>query len=64
MIFSSLEKTQKHQFKLGALNHGGNYDELKERVDRTKNLPKGYFMACSIGQENNLWVAYISWMEI
>ena len=61
-IFKSGENA-KTSIQVGRTKSWWKLDELKERVDRTKSLPKSYFMECSIGQENDLWVAYISWME-
>ena len=38
-------------------------DELKERVDRKMDLPKGKFVECAIGKENGKWTVYLSWMS-
>ena len=38
-------------------------DELKERVDRKMNLPKGRFVECALGKENGKWTVYLSWMS-
>jgi len=37
--------------------------DLKERTDRSKQLPQGRYMACTLGREDGQWVAYISWMS-
>ena len=38
-------------------------DELKERVDRKMDLPKGRFVECALGKENGKWIVYLSWMS-
>ena len=38
-------------------------DELKERVDRKMDLPKGRFVECTLGKENGKWTVYLSWMS-
>jgi len=38
-------------------------DELKERVDRKMDLPKGKFVECALGKENGKWTVYLSWMS-
>ena len=38
-------------------------DELKERVDRKMDLPKGRFVECVLGKENGKWTVYVSWMS-
>ena len=38
-------------------------DELKERVDRKMDLPKGRFVECTLGKENGKWIVYLSWMS-
>ena len=38
-------------------------DELKERVDRKMDLPKGRFVECALGKENGKWTVYLSWMS-
>ena len=37
-------------------------DELKERVDRKMDLPKGKFVECALGRENGR-PTYLSWMS-
>jgi len=38
-------------------------DELKERMDRKMDLPKGKFVECALGKENGKWTVYVSWMS-
>ena len=38
-------------------------DQLKERVDRKMDLPKGRFVECALGKENGKWTVYVSWMS-
>ena len=38
-------------------------EELKERVDRKMDLPKGRFVECALGKENGKWTVYVSWMS-
>ena len=38
-------------------------DELKDRVDRKMDLPKGRFVECALGKENGKWTVYLSWMS-
>ena len=38
-------------------------NELNEREDYAKQLPKGKYVACSFGKENGKLIAYISWMS-
>ena len=38
-------------------------DQLEERTDRNMELPKGRYLACTIGRENSEWITYISWMS-
>ena len=61
-IFKSGENS-KPSIEAGSRESWWKLEELDERIDRTKKLPKGRFMECSIGREDSLWVVYISWME-
>ena len=62
-IFKSGENS-KPSIEAGSRESWWKLDEIDQRIDRTKKLPKGRFMECSIGREDSMWVAYISWMEI
>jgi hypothetical protein len=61
-IFKSGENS-KPSFQIGRSKSWWKLDELFERIDRTKKLPKGRYMECSIGREDSMWIVYISWME-
>ena len=37
--------------------------QLKERVDRKMDLPKGKFVECALGKENGKWTVYVSWIS-
>ena len=40
-----------------------NLDDMKERVDRKMQLPKGKYVECALGKENGKWTVYVSWMS-
>jgi len=61
-IFKSGENS-KPSIQIGRSKSWWKLDDIIERIDRTKELPKGRFVECSIGQEDSNWIAYISWME-
>ena len=61
-IFKSGENS-KLSIQIGRSKSWWKLDDIIERIDRTKELPKGRFVECSIGQVDSNWIAYISWME-
>jgi len=61
-LFNSGEKI-KPSVQIGGNQSWWNLKELKDRQDRTKNLPQGRYVECSFGKEEGNWVAYISWMS-
>ena len=61
-LFQSGEKN-KPSVQIGSNQSWWNLKELKNRVDRTKRLPKGRYIECFFGKAEETWVAYISWMS-
>ncbi|MDA0725170.1 MAG: hypothetical protein O3A82_02795 [Verrucomicrobia bacterium] len=60
-----LEKGDKSKasIQIGRDKPWWNLDELKERVDRKMQLPKGKYVECTLGKENGKWTVYVSWMS-
>ena len=61
-IFEKGDKS-KCSLQIGRDRAGWKLDELKERVDRKMDLPKGRFVECALGKENGKWIVYLSWMS-
>ena len=56
-------KKNKPSLQIGSNQSWWNLNELKNREDRTKRLPKGRYIECPFGKAEGKWVAYISWMS-
>ena len=61
-IFKS-GKNSKPSLQIGRSKAWWKLDDIDERIDRTKQLPKGRYMEVSIGEEDSICIAYISWMS-
>ena len=61
-IFEKGDKS-KSSIQIGRDRAWWKLDELKERVDRKMDLPKGRFVECALGKENGKWTVYVSWMS-
>tara|TARA_Y100001934_G_C11575187_1_gene416299 strand:- start:80 stop:295 length:216 start_codon:yes stop_codon:yes gene_type:complete len=62
-IFKTGSKTKPSlSLQIGRSEPWWKLDDLTERVDRSKQLPKGRYSACTLGRENGRWIAYISWI--
>ena len=54
-IFEKGDKS-KASIQIGRDRSWWNLDELKERVDRKMDLPKGKYVECALGKENGKWI--------
>ena len=61
-IFENGDKS-KCSIQIGRERAWWKLEELKERVDRKMDLPKGRFVECALGKENGKWTVYLSWMS-
>ena len=61
-IFEKGDKS-KCSIQIGRERAWWKLEELKERVDRKMDLPKGRFVECALGKENGKWTVYVSWMS-
>ena len=61
-LFEKGDKS-KASIQIGRDKPWWNLDELKERVDRKMDLPKGKYVECALGKENGKWTVYVSWMS-